>query len=128
MMRFWFILMMTAVFLTGCQTDESEKFIGSWENIRNKAEELAINRNGENYVVSVRTTLCNPKATKYDRNAPKTEPELDCEQKEEKFPATYGGDKLTIKVGAQTLDILIEKTSGHLLAKGEQFKKISNTN
>lgn len=121
------IVVMSTTFLTACQNDIGEQFVGTWENIRSTAEELTIHRSGENYVLIATITSCFPKVTRYDRNAPKKEPEMDCNKSEEKFPATYSKGKLVIRAGNEALDLLVDEKTGYLLTKGEQYKKITNT-
>lgn len=109
MLRSTLILIMSAAFLTGCQTDEGEKFLGSWQNAKRASERLAIEQNGKSYLITVTRKTCFT--------------ETNCKDIIQKASAVLEADRLVVREGSNQINVVIDEKTGSLLANGTEYNR-----
>ena len=96
------------VLLTGCfETLQSgEEYLGKWVSTVTDKAGLVIERNGENFLITVTELSV-----------------LSGRQHVQKFPAAMKDGMLLVRVGTGETNVMIDKTSGNLIASGREYKR-----
>lgn len=107
LMKKFFAAAISAVLLAGCGADAGSEYIGKWQDIKRENRTVQIEKNGDGLIVR------------------ETSPSfLDGKPKTQNLPAVVKDGMLQVN-GQMTINLVIDKSTGHLTGPGMEYKKVN---
>jgi len=97
---------LTSIWLAGCGADAGSEYLGKWQRVKFEKQTVQIDRNGDSFMFR------------------ETGPDMVGGVKTQNFPAILKDGVLQISGQIGTVNLVIDKSTGHLTAGNAEYKKI----